>query len=285
MWLLTLILDYGAPPLLVLSPVLSYSDQIMSIHRKKTSAGFSLDIPLIMLVASIFKIFYWFGAYYSVPLLVQAISMIAVQVILLKVALDNRPSSGIEHTPFNGQGSESGFVRPYRFWQWKTARPYWTFLVYFTLSLLAIHILLPPVSNSHAYIELLGFSGLGIEAFLPIPQIISNQRSRSCEGFRPSVLVSWLLGDAMKMSFFFFSDSSFDGKTPHCSGKHSISGGDPAHSSLSNTLGSGKHAAVIARLQLPATGMPDLKRLQPNPIKQLIIAVPTAMQQIIATGE
>ncbi|KAM5441545.1 hypothetical protein MferCBS31731_003225 [Microsporum ferrugineum] len=208
MWLLTLILDYGAPPLLVLSPVLSYSDQIMSIHRKKTSAGFSLDIPLIMLVASIFKIFYWFGAYYSVPLLVQAISMIAVQVILLKVALDNRPSSGIEHTPFNGQGSESGFVRPYRFWQWKTARPYWIFLVYFTLSLLAIHILLPPVSNSHAYIELLGFSGLGIEAFLPIPQIISNQRSRSCEGFRPSALVSWLLGDAMKMSFFFFSGSS-----------------------------------------------------------------------------
>lgn len=50
--------------------------------------------------------------------------MVGVQVILLKVALDNRPSSGIEHTPFIGQGSESGFVRPYGFWQWKSARPY-----------------------------------------------------------------------------------------------------------------------------------------------------------------
>lgn len=40
---------------LVLSPLISYSDQIYSIHRSKNSAGFSLDIPLIMLVASIFK--------------------------------------------------------------------------------------------------------------------------------------------------------------------------------------------------------------------------------------
>ena len=40
---------------LVASPVLSYSDQILSIHRTKSSQGFSLDIPLIMLVASILK--------------------------------------------------------------------------------------------------------------------------------------------------------------------------------------------------------------------------------------
>lgn len=40
---------------LVASPVTSYADQILSIHRNKTSAGFSLDIPLIMLLASILK--------------------------------------------------------------------------------------------------------------------------------------------------------------------------------------------------------------------------------------
>ena len=38
-----------------MSPIMSYADQIYSIHRTKTSAGFSMDIPLIMLVASIFK--------------------------------------------------------------------------------------------------------------------------------------------------------------------------------------------------------------------------------------
>jgi hypothetical protein len=53
-WLATLT-GYIAPLFLILSPIISYGDQAVSMHRKKTSAGFSLDIPLIMLVASFFR--------------------------------------------------------------------------------------------------------------------------------------------------------------------------------------------------------------------------------------
>ena len=82
------------------------------------------------------------------------------------------------------------------------------FLVYLSAALLAVHILLPPISHSETYISTLGLIGLGVEAFLPIPQIVSNQRARSCKGFRVSVLGAWLIGDAMKMGYFFFSGSS-----------------------------------------------------------------------------
>ena len=51
--MLTTLTGYAAPIFLILSPVLSYADQAMSMQRLKSSAGFSLDIPLIMLVASI----------------------------------------------------------------------------------------------------------------------------------------------------------------------------------------------------------------------------------------
>jgi hypothetical protein len=53
-WLATLT-GYMAPGFIILSPILSYGDQAVSMHRSKTSAGFSLDIPLIMLVASLFR--------------------------------------------------------------------------------------------------------------------------------------------------------------------------------------------------------------------------------------
>ena len=115
---------------LMASPITSYADQIHSIHKSKSSAGFSLDIPLIMLVASILKIFYWFGAYYSLTLLFQAVLMIGVQMVLLKVALDNRPviggKGGLEHTPFSAVASQGSLLgsRPYNFWQWRTSRPY-----------------------------------------------------------------------------------------------------------------------------------------------------------------
>jgi hypothetical protein len=60
--------------------------------------------------------------------------MILVQIVLLKVALDNRPPSGmrdgLEHAPFSAYSRE-GIVqqilsgkRPYQFWQWPTPRPY-----------------------------------------------------------------------------------------------------------------------------------------------------------------
>ena len=45
-----------APAFIVMSPILSYGDQAVSMHRNKSSAGFSLDIPLIMLVASLLKL-------------------------------------------------------------------------------------------------------------------------------------------------------------------------------------------------------------------------------------
>ena len=54
-WLTTLS-GYLTPAFLILSPVLSYSDQAYSMHRTRSSAGFSLDIPLIMLVASLLRL-------------------------------------------------------------------------------------------------------------------------------------------------------------------------------------------------------------------------------------
>ena len=48
-------LTHIAPVFIVTSPVTSYADQIWSIKKSRSSAGFSLDIPLIMLVSSILK--------------------------------------------------------------------------------------------------------------------------------------------------------------------------------------------------------------------------------------
>lgn len=93
-----------------------------------------------------------------------------------------------------------------------TSRPsrYWEYLLGLTLSLLVIHTFIRPTAAS-LYTNVIGYVGLAIEAVLPLPQIISNQRAHSCKGFRLSVLVNWLLGDAMKMAFFFHSEP---GKVP-----------------------------------------------------------------------
>lgn len=58
--------------------------------------------------------------------------MIAVQTVLLKVALDNRPPPGakgsLETTPFVATPSKESFVilerRPYDFWRWRSPKPW-----------------------------------------------------------------------------------------------------------------------------------------------------------------
>jgi hypothetical protein len=83
---------------------------------------------------------------------------------------------------------------------------YWLFLAYFVVILTVIH--LTPISDSDTYISVLGCIGLAVEATLPLPQIFANHRSGSCKGFRLSLLAAWILGDTMKMSFFFCSGES-----------------------------------------------------------------------------
>lgn len=81
---------------------------------------------------------------------------------------------------------------------------YWQFLLYLFISLTACELILAPMPNLYNfYSALIGYVGLSVEATLPLPQIISNHRTKSCKGFRISVLASWLAGDAMKMFWFF----------------------------------------------------------------------------------
>jgi solute carrier family 66, member 2 len=82
---------------------------------------------------------------------------------------------------------------------------YFVFLGYLASSLFIVHVFLPFISRTPWYIALLGYVGLAIEAILPVPQILKNHRARSCKGFRLSVIINWLAGDAMKMSYFFLS--------------------------------------------------------------------------------
>ncbi|KAI9798678.1 MAG: hypothetical protein M1833_004667 [Piccolia ochrophora] len=206
MGLFSLLLSWIAPVFIVVSPLTSYSDQILSIRRNRSSAGFSLDIPLIMLVSSILRVFYYLRHPFSLPLLYQSFIMIGVQLLLLSTALHHRPplppTLSSYSTPHAPPPPPLPFL-PRTFWRWPPphTRPYALTLLYLTAALLVLHLVLP--SSTPLYTPLLGALGLGIEATLPMPQLLTNYRRRGCKGFRASVLFSWLIGDAMKMMWFF----------------------------------------------------------------------------------
>ena len=71
------------------------------------------------------RIFYYPGAKFDKALLVQSFIMVAVQVVLLKIALDHRPApyskGGDAAVPF-ARANET--QRPFNFWQWRSPKPW-----------------------------------------------------------------------------------------------------------------------------------------------------------------
>ena len=76
--------------------------------------------------------------------------------------------------------------------------------LFIVLTILELN-LAPYEALYRSYSGFVGYAGLSIEATLPIPQLMTNARSRSCKGIRFSLLASWIIGDAMKMYWFFTS--------------------------------------------------------------------------------
>ncbi|KAI2623443.1 hypothetical protein GGS21DRAFT_494284 [Xylaria nigripes] len=157
------------------------------------------------------RIFYYPGAKYDIALLIQSFFNVFMQSLLLKIALDHRPApssrGGSGAIPFAAAHNPlSGMRRPYNFWQWRSSKPYWQFLLILFIVLTALELLLAPFDSIYpAYSVLIGYIGLSVEATLPLPQLYANAQSKSCKGFRFSVLASWILGDSMKMFWFFTS--------------------------------------------------------------------------------
>jgi hypothetical protein len=50
-----------------------YSDQLLSILKRKDSTGFSIDVCGVLLCANIIRIFFWFGKRFELALLVQSL--------------------------------------------------------------------------------------------------------------------------------------------------------------------------------------------------------------------
>ena len=214
-----------------LTPLYTYGTACYSIHRRRLSAGFSIDICATMLMASILRILYYFVTPFEPLLLRQALVMTLVQCALLRVLLHHRPATyspdGLAARPplapnlaaprllgprfyldmARALGAHAlrlfdvHYRRPGCFWQWREEAPYWRFLAVFSA---VFAVLTGLFRSSPWYGAFIGTLGLFIEALLPLPQILMLQRLGTVENFKVILLVSWLGGDCLKLSYLFF---------------------------------------------------------------------------------
>lgn len=100
---------------------------------------------------------------------------------------------------------DPSFKRVGSFWQWNDDRKYWKFLIIFATFQFSFTLLITKViaweNFAHNVGSLIGGISLLVESLLPLPQISILHKLKSVQGFKIILLISWLCGDTVKLSF------------------------------------------------------------------------------------
>ncbi|XP_053758850.1 solute carrier family 66 member 2 isoform X5 [Panthera pardus] len=84
------LVSWGAAGAMVFGGVVPYIPQYRDIRRTQNAEGFSTYVCLVLLVANILRILFWFGRHFESPLLWQSIVMILTMLLMLKLCTEVR---------------------------------------------------------------------------------------------------------------------------------------------------------------------------------------------------
>ncbi|XP_032149687.1 solute carrier family 66 member 2 isoform X2 [Cebus imitator] len=188
------LVSWGAAAAMVFGGVVPYIPQYRDIRRTQNADGFSTYVCLVLLVANILRILFWFGRRFESPLLWQSAIMILTMLLMLKLCTEVRVANEL-----NARRRCFADFDPHHFWQWSSFADYVQCVVAFTglvgyITYLSI--------DSTLFVETLGFLAVLTEAMLGVPQLYRNHRHQSTEGMSIKMVLMWTSGDAFKTAYF-----------------------------------------------------------------------------------
>ncbi|XP_053427206.1 solute carrier family 66 member 2 isoform X1 [Nycticebus coucang] len=204
--------SWGAAGAMVFGGVVPYVPQYRDIRRTQNAEGFSTHVCLVLLVANILRILFWFGRRFESPLLWQSVVMITTMLLMLKLCTEVRVANelNIKRRSFAAADSKDEETKvppgrsyldfdPHYFWHWSSFTDYVQCVLAFTgvagyVTYLSI--------DSALFVETLGFLAVLTEAMLGVPQLYRNHRHRSTEGMSIKMVLMWTSGDAFKTAYF-----------------------------------------------------------------------------------
>ncbi|XP_065788331.1 solute carrier family 66 member 2 isoform X1 [Muntiacus reevesi] len=206
------LVSWGAAGAMVFGGVVPYIPQYRDIRRTQNAEGFSTYVCLVLLVANILRILFWFGRRFESPLLWQSVVMILTMLLMLKLCTEVRVANelNLKRRVFSAADNKDGEVRvpprrpfldfdPHHFWHWSSFADYVQCVLAFTgvagyITYLSI--------DSALFVETLGFLAVLTEAMLGVPQLYRNHRHQSTEGMSIKMVFMWTSGDTFKTAYF-----------------------------------------------------------------------------------
>ncbi|KAM8967485.1 solute carrier family 66 member 2 isoform 2-T2 [Pelodytes ibericus] len=211
------LVSWGASAAMIFGGVVPYIPQYRDIRRTQNAEGFSTYVCLMLLVANILRILFWFGRHFESPLLWQSIIMIVTMLLMLKLCTEVRVANDLttKRRSFTDSKDEDLKTHPKRcfldfdvgfFWHWSRFTDYVQCVLAFTGVIGYITYL---SLDSVLYVETLGFLAVFTEAMLGVPQLYRNHQNSSTEGMSIKMVLMWTSGDTFKTVYFVLNQAPF----------------------------------------------------------------------------
>ena len=181
--------------------IVPFYPQYQRIRKLRNEKGFSTTVCLILLIANILRIQFWMLKHFHIALLLQSVSMIIAQLLLLDLCIHVRTG---KVTLEDSASLRSFWVSPINhFWAWSDFRDYMQFIVMFSVGTSFVTRIF---SFSTVYAEIIGSVSVMVEAIILVPQSIQNYERQSTEGLSYAMMVMWTGGDFLKLTYLTASE-------------------------------------------------------------------------------
>ena len=193
--------------MMIFIPSVGYYFQAMKFKQTKSTKGFAKFLCLLLLIANILRIFFWFGKKFALTLLYQAIVVIISQIYLIHVYFkyqDELPKSK-EKSLAESLTNWNETINPMKIWNWGDEIEYYKFIILFIFTL-SIICSMVGVDNTNFY-EILGTISVSCETFIELPQIKENCITKNTKNLSGAMVLMWFIGDLFKTTYNFIYKS------------------------------------------------------------------------------
>ncbi|XP_063971761.1 solute carrier family 66 member 2-like isoform X1 [Lytechinus pictus] len=193
------LVSWGASAAMIFGGIVPFIPQYLDIRRSENTEGFSTHVCLVLLVANILRILFWFGHPFELPLLAQSIIMIFTMMVVLQLCTRVKSLHSLSSTKRYITDLDWRY-----FWKWTRFVDYVLFMALFCISGGVVTYFL---SSFSVYVETIGFLAVFTEAMLGSPQFYHNFRNKSTQGMSVKMVMFWLSGDLFKTGYFFVNSA------------------------------------------------------------------------------
>ena len=200
------IVKFLADILMIFVPSIGYFFQAKKFKETKSSKGFAKFLCLLILIANILRVFFWFGKKFSLILLYQSIVVILSQIYLIHVYFEYQ-----EDFPVKSEKNISEYLinwsetlSPRKIWNWDDEIEYYKFIIFLVV---IFSIICRIGKNSSQLFEILGIISVSFETFIELPQIKENCMTKDIRNLSGEMVFMWFAGDLFKTSYNFIYHS------------------------------------------------------------------------------